>query len=46
MKLELEPESTGPRTKVWLSDEAPFILRKEIAMPGFGEIVWELKTDD
>ena len=41
--LELTPEGDGPRTKLWLADEEPFILRKEISLPGFGEVVWELK---
>ena len=25
--------------------EEPYVLRKEISMPGFGEIVWELAGD-
>jgi hypothetical protein len=42
--IDLEPETDGPRTRVWLAEEEPLLLKKEIVMPGFGEIVWELKT--
>jgi hypothetical protein len=40
--LRLVPEGEGPTTTIVLADEEPFVLRKGVALPGLGEIVWEL----
>ena len=43
--IELESAPDGVRTRLWLADEEPFLLQKEVSMPGLGEIVWELKAE-